>query len=204
MGLYNDQIFPRCLTWVMGRSLFARHRASCLEGLTGRVLEIGFGAGHNLEFYPSSVSEILALEPSSLARKFAQSRVQAAPMPVSFVGLDGAQIPLENDSVDGIACTWTLCTIPQVEQALDEMRRVLKPSGTLHFIEHGKSDHPGVARWQNRLNPIQRKLAGGCNLNRPIDQLVESRFVMQHLQRFEMGFPQVLTTTYQGIARPRK
>lgn len=204
MGLYNDRILPRCMAWAMGRSIFQEHRARCLEGLSGRVLEIGFGAGHNLAFYPEGVDEVLALEPSSLARSLSKPLVTTARMPVSFVGLDGAQIPLDTHSVDGIASTWTLCTIPRIEEALDEMRRVLKPGGTLHFIEHGRSESAGVARWQNRLNPLQRTLAGGCNLNRAIDQLVESRFTMERLERFELRGPRVLTSTYLGVARPRK
>jgi ubiquinone/menaquinone biosynthesis C-methylase UbiE len=204
VGLYEDQILPRCLAWGMGLRPFQRQRARCLAGLTGRVLEVGFGAGHNVQFYPAEVTELLALEPSLLARKLSKSRVDAAPMPVSFVGLDGAQIPLEDSSVDGIACSWTLCTIPDVEGALDEMRRVLRPEGTLHFIEHGRSEHQGVARWQDRLNPLQRAVVGGCNLNRQIDQLIESRFTMQSLERFEMRGPRVMTSTYLGVAKPRK
>lgn len=204
MGLYNDQILPRCLAWAMGRNAFQKHRARCLTGLSGRVLEIGFGAGHNLAFYPDDVTEVMALEPSELARRISMERVERAPMPVSFVGLDGAQIPLDANSVDGIACTWTLCTIPEVERALDEMRRVLKPGGCLHFVEHGRSELGPVARWQDRLNPIQRRLAGGCNLNRQIDDLVESRFDMLSLDRFNMSGPRVLTSTYLGVAQVRK
>ncbi len=204
MAFYDDQILPRCLAWAMGRKAFGRHRSRCLEGLSGRVLEVGFGSGHNLPHYPDSVTEVLALEPSELARKLAKSRVDAAPMPISFVGLDGAQIPVDADSVDGIACSWTLCTIPRVDQALDEMARILKPGGALHFIEHGRSEHVGVARWQDRLNPLQKALAGGCHLNRKIDELVESRFEIERQERFLMRGPQVLTTTYMGVARPRK
>lgn len=204
LGLYNDQILPRLLAWGMGRRFFSDHRARCLEGLSGRILEIGFGAGHNLKYYPAEVTEVLALEPSQLARKLSKHRVGTAAMPVSFVGLDGADIPLEDESVDGIACTWTLCTIPDVERALDEMCRVLKPGGAFHFIEHGRSEHEHVARWQDRLNPLQKRVAGGCNLNRRIDSLVESRFHLQRMERFVLGRPQVLTSHYLGIGHPRK
>lgn len=204
LGFYDDQILPRCLHWAMGRRAFAKHRSRCLHGLSGRVLEVGFGSGHNLAHFPDGVTEVLALEPSELARKLARSRVEAAPMPVSHVDLDGARIPLDANSVDGIACSWTLCTIPDVDRALAEMVRVLKPEGALHFIEHGRSEQPGVARWQDRLNPIQKAVAGGCHLNRPIDQLVQGHFEMETLDRFHMRGPRILTTTYMGVARPRK
>ena len=125
-------------------------------------------------------------------------------MDVIFVGLDGAQIPLEDSSVDGIACTWTLCTIPRVGQALEEMARVLRPGGRLHFIEHGASQDPRVLRQQDRWNPVQKALAGGCHLNRAIDRLVASQFEVVSLERFDLPGPRFLTTSYLGRAIPRK
>ncbi len=203
MNLYNDKILPRCMAWAMGLQVFRAQRERCLQGLSGRVLEIGFGAGHNLPFYPAQVEELLALEPSELSRALAKKRIAKALMPVTFVGLDGAQIPLDTASVDGIACTWTLCTIPRVEAALSEMRRVLKPGGVLHFVEHGLSEGARTARWQTRLNPLQRTLFGGCHLDRRVDALVETQFELERMERFALRGPKVLTSIYLGVARPR-
>ncbi|MCB0972431.1 MAG: methyltransferase domain-containing protein, partial [Acidimicrobiales bacterium] len=142
-------------------------------GLAGTVVEIGFGSGHNVPIYPDEVTEVLAVEPSERARELAAARIDERGLPVTHVGLDGQRLPLDDDSCDGALSTFTLCTIPDVDAALAELRRVLRPGGRLHVLEHGISPDPGVARWQRRLDPIQQRLADGCHLTRDPVALLE-------------------------------
>ncbi len=172
MGIYQDQILPRVTDAVMRRQEFTPIRARVSAGLHGEVLEIGFGSGLNVPHYPSAVTRVRAVDPATAGRKLAAKRVAASPVPVEYIGLDGQALPLDPASVDHVLTTWTLCTIPDVKRALSEVCRVLRPGGSLHFVEHGRSPDPGVARWQDRLTPLQRRLAGGCHLNRLIDRLV--------------------------------
>ncbi len=172
MGFYREQILPRLVDRACGTSGLQRWRASVTEGLTGRVVEIGFGSGLNVELYPSEVSEVLAVEPAAVARKLSHKRVADSSVPVSHIGLDGQSIPLDDDSCDSALSTFTLCTIPDVQQALSEVRRVLRPGAKFHFLEHGLSPEPGVAAWQRRLEPMQRRLADGCHLTREPAPLV--------------------------------
>ena len=202
MGFYDDQILPRAIDLVMNTGPLRKQRAVVASPLSGTVLEIGFGSGLNLPFYPPAVQRLLAVDPATLGRTLAKARLEAAPFPVEFVGLDGEQLPVDADSVDHVLCTWTLCTIPDAPRALAEVRRVLKPGGALHFVEHGKHPDPRAARWQDRLNPIQNRFAGGCNLNRPIDDLVrDSGLELETLDTFAMPGPRFLTWTYRGLAR---
>lgn len=172
MGLYEQHILPRLIDVVCGDRSFDRWRAEASEGLGGTVLEIGFGSGLNLAHYPGSVERVLAVEPSTVARKRAASRMRAAPVQVDFIGLDGESIPLEDDSVDSALCTFTLCTIPDVDRALAEIRRVVRPGGEFRFLEHGLAPDAGVARWQHRLDGIEQRLAGGCHLTRDPLELI--------------------------------
>ncbi|TDJ67832.1 MAG: class I SAM-dependent methyltransferase [Planctomycetota bacterium] len=201
MSFYRDHVLPRGVDWMMRGEVFSAERRKWAEGLHGRVLEVGFGSGLNVPFYPPEVTEILALEPAALAWKLARERVAAAPMPVTFVGLRGEEIPLDAASVDCVGCTWTLCTIPDVAQALLEIRRVLAPGGRFHFLEHGRSEEPRVARWQDRLNPVQKLIGGGCHLNRRIDELVlEAGFRLDSLERYSIKGPKIATALYRGVA----
>lgn len=201
MGLYADHILPRAVAWGMSGEEYGRQRAQALAGVSGRVLELGFGAGHNLPHYPDAVSEVLALEPAEVNRKLARKRVQACPMPVTWVGLRGEEIPLDAASVDAVTSTWTLCTIPDPARALAEVRRVLRPSGAFHFLEHGLSSEPRVARWQRRLTPIHRRIAGGCHLDREIDEMIaQAGFQLERLDHPYMKGPQVIFYLYRGEA----
>jgi SAM-dependent methyltransferase len=203
MGLYGDHILPRAVALAMGGKGFREQRLAALAGVRGRVLELGFGSGHNLAFYPEGVTEVLALEPALLNRKLAAKRIAASSLPVQWVGLRGEEIPLDANSVDSVASTWTMCTIPNLAATLKETRRVLAPSGKLHFIEHGLSADPGVARWQRRLNPIQKIWAGGCHLDRKIDEaILGAGFEIEKLENFHMHGPKVATYLYRGVARP--
>jgi len=172
MGIYQEQILPRITDRVMDRREFTAIRARVSSGLAGEVLEIGFGSGLNVPHYPAAVTRVRAVDPATLGRRLAARRVAASPVPVEYVGLDGQELPVDTGSVDHVLTTWTLCTIPDVDTALAEVRRVLRPGGTLHFVEHGLAPDEGVRRWQHRLEPVQKRLLGGCHLTRPIADLI--------------------------------
>ena len=201
MGFYGEQVVPRVTNLVLGGRELARLRARVAAGLEGEVLEVGFGSGLNIPHYPRSVTRVRAVDPATVGRKLAAKRVAASPIPIEFVGLDGEDIPLEDGSVDHVLSTWTLCSIPDVDRALREVRRVLRPGGVFHFLEHGRSPDPGVARWQDRLTPLQRRVSGGCHLNRPIDQLVaDSGLEIDRLDNYYIKAPKTLGYTFEGAA----
>jgi ubiquinone/menaquinone biosynthesis C-methylase UbiE len=165
------------------------------------VLEVGFGSGLNVAHYPPSITRVLAVDPATLGRKLAAKRVSASGIDVDYVGLDGQSLALDSDSVDHVLSTWTLCTIPDAAQAMGEIFRVLRPGGTFHFVEHGHSPEPAVARWQDWLTPLQRRVAGGCHLNRHIDELVtESGLTLTRMDNFYARGPQALGYMYEGVA----
>ena len=202
MGFYERQVLPRMLDLGMGGAAFRRERAKCLAGVQGRVLEVGFGSGHNLPFYPAGVEKVVGVDPSGQSAKLASKRIAQAPFPVEFVALPGERIDAPDASVDAVVTTFSLCTIPEPSAALAQMLRVLRPGGQLYFLEHGLADDEGVVRWQNRLNGIQSALFGGCNLNRPIDRLVQDAgFVLEQIERYYGPGPRPLTYLYRGVAR---
>jgi SAM-dependent methyltransferase len=174
MGWYVDRVLPHVTDVTLRGAEFSAARARVCAGLEGEVLEVGFGSGRNVPHYPEEVARVRAVDPATVGRKLAVERVAASSIPVEYIGLSGEQLPLEDASVDHVLSTWTLCTIPDVERALAEMCRVLRPGGALHFVEHGRSPRPRIARWQDRLTPIQRRVFGGCHLNRPIVELIEA------------------------------
>lgn len=174
MGMYEKKILPRIMDRATRSRAFDQMRAVATAGLHGEVLEIGFGSGLNLAHLPAEVTCVHAVDPSLTGRQIARSRIKERGLPVRWVGLDGAHIALEDESVDCVLSTLTLCTIGDVEAALGEVRRVLRPGGVFSFFEHGASPHPRVRRWQRRLTPVQRTLFGGCRLDRPILDLVRS------------------------------
>ncbi len=201
MRFYNETILPRFTDWLMAGRGFQKLRKKCLAGLNGTVLEVGFGSGHNLPFYPAEVNKIFAVDPSKLGRNLARQRLAETPIPVEFLGLDGEAIPLEDHSVDCVVTTWTLCSIPDVEKALTEIHRVLKTDGKLHFMEHGRANEASIARWQDRLNPIQKLVGGGCHLNRRMGELiVASGLSLEYLENFSMRGPKIATFMYGGVA----
>lgn len=201
MGYYREKILPR----IVDRLLTGREvddlREKCLAGLSGTVLEIGFGSGMNLPFYPKHVNRVLACDPSMFGRKLANRRLAETPFPVDFVELSGEEIHVQDESVDYVATTWTLCTIPDLAKALAEIERVLKPGGRLHFMEHGRSKDPSVSKWQDRLNPIHKFLGGGCHLNRRIDTYIHSSpLELKELENFYKGGSRIGAYMYRGIA----
>ncbi len=205
MGFWNDQVVPRFTDKMLGSSAVMKLRRRAVDSLAGDVVEIGFGSGLNVPLLPPEVTHVYAVDPSLVGRKLSEERVQASPVPIEFVGLDGAHLPLDDASVDAALSTFTLCTIPDVTSALSEVRRVLKPGGTFHFLEHGLCPDPAVARKQHRFNGMQQRLAGGCHLDRPIDALVrEAGFDIDELEHDHMPGPTFMLPwgyLYEGVAR---
>jgi ubiquinone/menaquinone biosynthesis C-methylase UbiE len=200
MGLYQDRILPRLIDLVMRNERLTPYRQRAISQAEGRVLEIGAGSGLNLPFYTGAATEILGLEPHPKLRDLARGRQCGVP----WTTVDGSAeaIPLEDASVDTVVSTWTLCSIPGVSQALAEARRVLKPGGKFLFVEHGLAPDAGVRRWQDRLTPAWKRVAGGCYLNRPIQKLVQQAgFDITQLQTGYMPGPRPMTFTYEGCAR---
>jgi len=200
VGIYHDTVLPRFIDLALGKP-FEGVRSRVAAGLGGDVLEVGFGSGRNVAHYPETVRKVSAVEPAPGARKLAAARVAASPLDIEYVGLDGQDLPLDDESVDHVLVTWTLCTIPDVERALGETRRVLRPGGCLHFVEHGRSPRPEIARWQDRVTPAWGKVFGGCHLNRPIpDLLTGAGLSVTRLQTWKMGGPEMFGYTYEGVA----
>jgi SAM-dependent methyltransferase len=189
MPFYRDQVVPRLVALTCGSSQLSGLRAQTAAGLSGRVVEIGFGSGYNVPHYPGTVDRVLAVEPSATAWRMARHRVGASPVPVEQVGLDGQSIPLDDASCDGALCTFALCTIPDVEAALGEVRRVLRPGGRFHLLEHGLAPDARVAAFQHRVEPLQRRIADGCHLTRdPVALARGAGFTVEELdQKYGAG-----------------
>jgi ubiquinone/menaquinone biosynthesis C-methylase UbiE len=201
-GFYARRVFPRLMDVALGTAENRRIRAAVCEPLHGEVLEIGFGSGHNLPFLPPAVTRLLAVDPMQEGRALARKRLAASDVEVDFVGLDGQSIDLPDGSADAALSTWTLCSIPDAAAAVREIARVLRPGGVLHFVEHGLSPDAKVERWQHRLNPVQNRIACGCNIQRDIPALIESGgMTVDQLDRFyAKGDPKILGWTFQGRA----
>ncbi|MEO1400105.1 MAG: class I SAM-dependent methyltransferase [Cyanobacteria bacterium J06635_1] len=202
MSLYSQIIFPRLLDWSMSGQSFARYRQDLLSTVQGNVLEIGFGTGLNLSHYPDSVKTLTVVDPNPGCNAIAARRIQASPITVDVHLLSGERLPFAAASFDSVVSTWTLCSIPKVEQALQEIYRVLKPGGRFFFIEHGLSSDAGVRTWQDRLTPLQKRIADGCHLNRPMKNLVTAVFGSVEVDEFYAeGMPKVAAYFYQGTAQ---
>jgi len=201
MGVYADHVVPRVVDLFCGSKPMGTLRARTAASLSGEVVEIGFGSGLNLPHLPDAVDRIAAVDPSKVGQRLAAKRLAATRVPVEFVGLDGQELPVADDRFDGGLCTFTLCTIPDATRALDELRRVLKPGATLCFLEHGRAPDAKVARRQGRLNGLQRRLAGGCNLDRAIDELIaDAGFEITRLDGYYAQGPKTHSYFYEGVA----
>jgi len=172
MGFYGDRVLPRIIHVTCGNKQADPLRKRVCSGLSGDVMEIGFGSGTNIPFYPAAVTTVVAVEPSDLAWELAEERLQHSAVPVERSGSDGQHLPFADGTFDAALSTWTLCTIPDAAAALREVRRVLRPGGTFHFVEHGLAPDENVRRRQRRLEPVHRALLGGCHLTRPIVDMV--------------------------------
>ncbi len=203
MSFYDNHILPHVIDLACGSKPVLKQREKIVPQAEGRILEIGMGSGVNIPFYdPDKVEKVWGLEPSEGMREKARSRVEAAPFELEWLGLPGEEIPLDNDSADTIVLTYTLCTIPDWRAAVEQMRRVLKPGGKLLFSEHGKAPDEAVRKWQDRINPVWKKIGGGCHLNRDIPKLLtEGGFAIKKLDTMYVpSTPKVAGFTYWGYA----
>lgn len=203
MGWYATHVAPRLLNKAMGGALFAKGRAMICAPLSGEVVEVGFGSGHNVAHYPAAVTRVLAVEPSPVARQLATKRVRNSPIPVDFVGLVGEAIPLPDASVDSALMTFTLCSVQDPAKVLSEIRRVLKPGGHLYLIEHGLAPEGGIRRWQGRLNGLEQRVADGCHLTRdPLAFLEQAGYTLDLVTQRFPGRPTPWTFITMATATP--
>ena len=203
MGLYRDYVLPHVTNLSMRNSENLPYRRRVTSAAEGRVLEIGIGSGLNLPFYPAAVSEIVGLEPSPQLAAMARRAARDTALHVSLIEGSAEAIPLDSGSIDTVVTSWTLCTIAGADQALKEMRRVLRPGGQLLFVEHGLAPEAEVRKWQNRLTPVWKVIGGGCHLNRPIRSLIENGGF--RITGIETGYakgPRPMTFMYEGRALP--
>lgn len=205
MGLYSRYILPRVIHFTCGLKPNMRQREKVVPHARGRVLEVGIGSGLNLPFYDSAnVAKVWGLDPAPEMTRIAERAARSLPFEVEFIGLPGDEIPLEDGSVDTVVVTYTLCTIPDTTAALRQMSRVLRPGGELIFCEHGAAPDARVRRWQDRLNPLWKRLGGGCNLNRPIPALIEAGgFRIKSLDTMYIPGWRPASFNYWGTAVPR-
>jgi len=206
MGFYDRFVLPRLVTCACGTKPILKQRQKVVPRARGTILEIGLGAGHNIPHYDhTGVDKVIGVDPCEVSWQLAQPRVQAAPFEVQFLAGSAEDIPLDDHSMDSVLLTFSLCTIPDPAAALAEARRVLKPGGQLLFCEHGKAPDASVAKWQDRVNPIWRRLFGGCNLNRDIPAIIDKAgFAVDDLQQMYLpGTPKVAAFNVWGAAHPR-
>jgi SAM-dependent methyltransferase len=204
MGFYSKYVLPRIVDLAMRNKETARVRAECIPDARGEVLEVGIGSGLNLPFYSDQVSRVYGVEPSIELQRMAQRRAAKTPVKVDFLLQSAEQrLPPADGTIDTVVITWTLCSITNPLRALQEMKRVLKPSGRLIFAEHGRAPDGGVASWQDRLTPVWKHIAGGCHLNRKMDDLITAAgFRICDLKTWYLPGPRPMTFTYQGTAQP--
>jgi ubiquinone/menaquinone biosynthesis C-methylase UbiE len=204
MGFYARHIFPRLMHWSLSRPALAEERRRALAGVSGAVLEIGFGTGLNLPHYPNDVRKITAVDRNEAVFRLAEQQIAASPIAVERLVQSSERLPMPDGSFDSVVSTFTLCSIADVAAALREMRRVLRPSGRFFFLEHGLSSQPRVARWQHRLTPITRCIGEGCHLDRPIRRLIEQAgfHAVQCDEHYSPAMPRLAGYLYCGVAAP--
>jgi ubiquinone/menaquinone biosynthesis C-methylase UbiE len=204
MGFYEEWIVPPLIDWSMRNKRLRPYRERTAGAAEGRVLDIGIGSGLNLPFYARQAREIFGLDPSPPLLARAQSMAPRTQTPIHLLEGSAERIPLADHTIDTVVMTWTGCSIPEICAALEEMRRVLRPGGRLLFVEHGRAPDPGVARWQDRLDPFWQRFSGGCHLNRKIDDLLsDAGFQVGRLATGYIPGPKIMTFFYEGAAMPR-
>ena len=202
MSVYSELVFPRLMDWAMSDPVLTKYRQEVLSEVSGQVFEIGFGTGLNLSYYPKHLQKLTTIDVNPGMNYVVKKRINESEITVDFRVLNGESLPMADNSFDSVVSTWTLCSITKVNQAIEEIYRVLKPGGKFFFIEHGISDESKVQVWQNRLTPLQKIIADGCHLNRNIKQLVENHFQILTLEEFyEPKFPKVMGYMYKGVAQ---
>lgn len=202
MGFYDTKVLPHVINCLCGMKDIAEQRKKVVPLARGKVLEVGMGSGLNLPFYnPDNIDMVWGLEPSEGMRKKARSNLEVSKVKVEWLDLPSESIPLPDNVVDTVLLTYTLCTIPDWEKALHEMRRVLKPEGKLIFCEHGEAPDDNIKSWQKRVNPFWKRIAGGCNLNRPIPALIDRcGFDIKSIDSAYLKGPKIATFNYWGVA----
>ena len=202
MGFYSRVIFPCVLDFAMTTGQMKKRRSQVLADVSGDIFEIGFGTGLNLPFYPDHVKEITTVEVNPGTSKRAQKRIAESDITVHTNILNAESLPMDDETFDSVVCTWTLCSIENVEKALSEVRRVLRPGGKFFFVEHGASPDPKIRKWQDRLNPFWGIIGDGCNLNRNAEQLIQDQhFEITSLDKGYMEkSPRFAGYMYQGVA----
>ncbi|MDP2228678.1 MAG: class I SAM-dependent methyltransferase [Moraxellaceae bacterium] len=203
MSLYSRHVFPHLLEWIMTQPSFLAARAELLATVEGDALEIGFGTGINLEYYPDTVDNLTTVDVNPGVQKLARKRLAQSRLPVKFALISGESLPMADNSYDAVISTWTLCSIPDVKSALREIRRVLKPEGRFYFVEHGLHPDPAIQKWQHRLTPVQKVIADGCHLDRDTLKLIaEAGMSLDNYRQFEAeGLPKVGAFMTLGVAR---
>lgn len=203
MSLYQRYVVPHLVHLAMRQEALLPFRRRVIGAAEGRVLEVGIGSGLNLPLYGPRVCAVIGLEPSPELLRMARDRAVTAQVAVELLEASAEAIPLDDASIDTAVTTWTLCTIPDAPRALAELHRVLKPGGVLLFVEHGRAPEPGLAQWQDRLDPLWWRVAGGCHLNRKIDDLISgSGFRIHALANARLPGPRTHTFLYEGRAQP--
>ena len=202
MSLYSRHVFPHLLDWIMSQPAFMAAREELLAEVQGEVLEIGFGTGLNLDYYPEAVSSLTTVDVNPGVHRLAEKRLSNSRLPVRFELVSGERLPMPDNSYDAVVSTWTLCSIPDVMSALKEIRRVLKPEGRFYFVEHGLSPDANIAKWQHRLTPIQKVIADGCHLNRDTLKLIEQAGMktLSYRQFEAEGLPAIGAFMTLGVA----
>lgn len=201
MGFYSEKIFPYLLDWSLSDSTFSKYRQEILAEVEGEVLEIGFGTGLNLSYYPEEIHKIITVDNNPGVHKLAHKRIKKSSITVDHRILSGENLPMADNIFDSVVSTWTLCSIEKIEQAVKEIHRVLKPEGKFFFIEHGLSDEPNVQTWQNKLTPLQKIIADGCHLDRNIRLIIEQQFSQISLSEFYADkTPKLMGYMYKGVA----
>ena len=202
MSLYSRHVFPHLLDWIMSQPAFMAAREELLTEVQGDVLEIGFGTGLNLDYYPEAVESLTTVDVNPGVHRLAEKRLAANRLPVKFELVSGEHLPMPDNSYDAVVSTWTLCSIPDVVGALKEIRRVMKPEGKFYFVEHGLSPDPKIARWQHRLTPIQKVIGDGCHLNRDTLKLIEQAGLktLSYRQFEAEGLPAIGAFMTLGVA----
>ncbi|MFV2089318.1 MAG: class I SAM-dependent methyltransferase [Pseudomonadales bacterium] len=202
MGLYSKYVLPKVIDTLCGQPPMTELRSRYVPQATGDVLEIGIGSGLNLPHYSESTRTVTGLDPAAELMGMARDRAAAASPEVELLQISGEEIPADDNHFDNIVCTWTLCSIPNVYRALEEMYRVVKPGGRFYFIEHGLSPDTGVQSWQRRLEPLWKKIGGGCHLTRKADQLIqEAGFLLPEVESGYQPGPRFAAFMTHGVAQ---